>query len=92
MSRAQGRLGFCAVCQGRYEAIAARRGQLVEALCTKLVALGDPRFLAFGGRWRDLGSHVLAHLEELDTMELHVPAAAVEDFVAELDARRRRMQ
>lgn len=85
--RAQGHLGFCAVCERRYEAVTARRGRLIDALCTELAALGDPLYVAFGARHADFGAHVLAHLEELDAIDLHVPAAAVEDFVAELDAR-----
>jgi len=65
----------------------AHRGGLVEALCTGLAALGDPLYAAFGARRGEFGAHVLAHLEELNAIDLHVPAAAVEDFVAELDAR-----
>ncbi|MDQ3630037.1 MAG: hypothetical protein M3417_01915 [Actinomycetota bacterium] len=60
---------------------------MVEALCTALAALGDPLYAVFGARRNDLGAHVLAHLEELNAIEVHVPATAVEDFVAELDAR-----
>jgi len=85
--RAQGRLGFCAVCERRYEAITLLRGQLVEALCAKLATLGDPLYAAFGTRRKELGAHVLAHLEELNAIDLRVPASAVEDLVAELDAR-----
>lgn len=87
---AQGGLGFCSVCERRYDAVTARRGRLIEALCTRLAALGDPLYAAFGTRPEDFGAHVLAHLEELEAIDLHVPAAAIEDFVAELDARRRR--
>ena len=83
---AQGRLGFCAVCERRYEAVAARRSLLVDALCQRLAAMGDPLFAVFGSRRRDFGAHVLAHLEEMNAIDLHVPAAAVQDFVAELDA------
>jgi len=85
--RAQGRLGFCSICERRYEAVTARRGRLVEALCRRLAAIGDPLYAAFGTRRKELGAHVLAHLEELNAIDLHVPASAVEDFVAELDAR-----
>lgn len=84
---AQGELGFCAVCECRYEAVTARRGRMVEALCRRLAALGDPLYAAFGSRRKELGAHVLAHLEELNAVDLHVPPAAVEDFVAELDTR-----
>ncbi len=84
-----GELGFCAVCQLRYEAITARRGRLVEALCARLGAIGDPLFAVFGGQRGEFGAHVLAHLEELNAIDLHVPAAAVEDFVDELDDRAR---
>lgn len=65
------------------------RSRLVEALCAKLASLGDPLYVAFGTRRKELGAHVLAHLEELDTIALRVPASAVEDLVAELDARAR---
>ncbi|CAA9518810.1 MAG: hypothetical protein AVDCRST_MAG53-3161 [uncultured Solirubrobacteraceae bacterium] len=60
---------------------------MVELLCAALAALGDPLYTAFGARRKELGAHVLAHLEELNAIEVYVPAAAVEDFVAELDAR-----
>ncbi len=56
-------------------------------LCAALAALGDPLYTALGARRKELGAHVLAHLEELNAIEVYVPAAAVEDFVAELDAR-----
>lgn len=85
--RAQGRLGFCAECERRYEAVTVLRSRLVEALCAKLASLGDPLYAVFGTRRKELGAHVLAHLEELNAMDLHVPASAVEDLVAELDAR-----
>lgn len=88
-AEALGRLRFCVVCERSYEAVTAHRGGLVEALCAALAALGDPLYAAFGARRKELGAHVLAHLEELDTIDVHVPAAAVEDFVAELDARAR---
>lgn len=86
---AEGPLGFCAACQRRYDHATARRGWLVEALCTRLAQIGDPLFAAFGARRADFGAHVLAHLEELDAIELRVPETAVEDFVAELDSRAR---
>lgn len=86
---ARSRLGFCAVCQLRYDAVAVRRGRFIEALCAKLGAIGDPRFAAFGSRGQELGAHVLAHLEEMNAIDLHVPGAAVCDLVDELDARAR---
>ena len=84
---AGGQLGFCATCERRYRAGTARRGRLAEALGAHLAALGNPLAIVFGARRRDFGAHVLAHLEELDGTDLHVPAAAVDDYLAELDAR-----
>ncbi len=84
---AQRQLGSCAVCERRYQAVKMLRGGVVEALCTKLAAVGDPLHAAFGGRRTEFGARVLAHFEGFNAIDLHVPAAAVEDFVAELDAR-----
>lgn len=87
--RVRGQLGFCAVCALRYEAARSLRGGMAETLCTKLAALGDPHYAVFGACRKDFGEHVLAHLEELSAIDLHVPVAAIEDLVAELDARAR---
>lgn len=85
---AAGPLGFCAGCLARYRRTALRRRRLIDLLCTRLA--GDPWFVVFGGRRsRAFGAHVLAHLEESDARSVHVPRAAVEDFVAELDERAR---
>ncbi len=80
---APGPLGFCPKCLVRYRTTVVRRRRLVDAVCARLA--GDPLFVAFGGRPRAFGSHVVAHLEELDAQSLHVPRGAVEDYVAELD-------
>lgn len=86
---ATARLGFCAACALRYDAIALRRGRLVEGLCARLGSIGDPLYAAFGSRRRELGAHVLAHLEEMNAIDLHVPRAAVADLIGEIDAHAR---
>ena len=91
-SLARGRLGFCRSCDRRYHYAVVRRGRLVDALCARLRTVGDPVFAAFGGQRHDLGAHVLAHLEELDALNVHVPDGAIEDYVAELDSRLREAQ
>lgn len=78
-------LGFCPPCRGRYELSAARRGRLTDLICFRLAAVEDPLFALFGGRPRAFVAHVVAHLEETDATYVHVPKAAVRDYVDELD-------
>jgi len=78
-------LGFCSSCRDRYDLNAARRWRLTDVVCARLAASGNPLFAVFGNRARPFGAHVLAHLEESDARRVHVPEAAVRDYVDELD-------
>ena len=84
-SSAADRLGFCPFCRGTYDDRAARRWWFVESVAARLLARGDPLFTAFGGRSGAFGAHVAGHLEVLRGGRLHVPRAAVEDYIAEID-------
>ncbi len=85
-SAALDKLGFCAACRASYNFESARRRRFVDAVVDRLVTAGDPLFAIFGSlRPRRFGAHVLAHLEDLDARDLHVPASAVNDYLAELD-------
>lgn len=83
-------LGFCSACRARYEARTTRRWRFIDLVCARLSAAGDPLFAVFGNGPRAFGAHVVAHLEELDGDRVHVPAAAVRDYVEELDELARR--
>jgi hypothetical protein len=85
-----GALGFCTSCGLSYIAQRARRRRFVEAVCARLIAAGDPVFAVFGAaRPRCFGAHVAAHLVELEARDVHVPPAAVRDYIEELDERAR---
>lgn len=59
-------------------------------MCAGLVAAGDPVFAVFSARGGPFGAHVAGHLEAFGAGRLHVPAAAVRDYVDELDEFARR--
>lgn len=82
---AHDRLGFCAVCRIEYDERSIRRGRFRRAVCSRLAAAGDPLFVVFGGRDGTFGAHVAGHLEAFGAARVHVPPAAVRDYIEELD-------
>lgn len=81
-------LGFCGPCEVGYHAGRHTRQRLIATVCSRLRAVGDPVFTAFGGRPLAFGAHVVAHLEELQAEACHVPPEAVADYVREIDEAR----
>lgn len=82
---ASDQLGFCAPCRLVYDEGTARRWRFVQGVCARLAAGGDPLFAAFSGRSAAFGAHVAGHLEASNADSVHVPAEAIEDYVAEID-------